>query len=536
MKKTLSLILALLMVCSIFAFSASAEDVPVVTIGIALNTNVEDYYTNAFTLFLEEQKNVKIEYVLFTDIDEKLPVMVSSGSELPDIIVHNLATSTVWKWAQEGIFVPLNDYWEDPEKTTHFDGFLDFTGETDPEGVKAKILSAVTLPDGNIYTLPHYDENFWNLAWYRMRLNTAWLEKSGLDFPETLDDFCEILRYFRDNDMNGNGDDSDEVPFTSYGDEVYVWLLNSFLPFNASYNYLNVENGVVVPAYTQDAYREGLEYLHGMFEEGLIDPLAFTQDQAQMKALINNADYEMVGAVASGTRSIFSMDYRDDYDGNSIIAPVYGPEGVRYISVAAPSTYGSAYITKYAEDVDLCWDIMENFYDFEWYLRVREGVEDVNFTRDPDVVATYQGLFEATTGIRPIYVRTDNVWGKEQNVNWGTSVFPGIYNQYMVMGSYGQDLMPESGIPKMGNDERHLATYKPCAPEELLGELFYLDDELETLGSLQATIKNYVTEMLTSYIVGKESFDTWDEYLNELNNMGLEEYLEIVQTAYDRQH
>ncbi len=35
---------------------------------------------------------------------------------------------------------------------------------------------------------------------------------------------------------------------------------------------------------------------------------------------------------------------------------------------------------------------------------------------------------------------------------------------------------------------------------------------------------------------GKRSFDTWDEYLAQLEEIGLEKYLEVAQTAYDRQH
>lgn len=292
----------------------------------------------------------------------------------------------------------------------------------------------------------------------------------------------------------------------------------------------------MIPAFTQDEFKQGLEYMHDMYENNLIDPLAFTQDAAQMKALINNSDRQMVGAVASGTRSIFSAEYLKDYDGDSILAPVYGPNGERYTATNAPYNYGTVYITKYASDVDLCWDIAENFYDFEWYLRCREGVEGENFTRDPEIVSAYQGLYEATTGIRPIYVRTNNVWGKEQNVNWGIGDFPFVVNQYMTMGAYGQDLMPENGVSKMGNDERHYASYSPCKPEQVLGTLFYMDDELEELGTIQATITAYVHEMITAFIVGKESFDNWVQFQNNLIDMGLETYLDIVQTAYDRQH
>lgn len=134
------------------SIGAHAEAPRKVTIGLALNTNVRDYDTNAFTLFLEEQKNIDIEFVLFTNINEKLPVLVSSGSELPDMIIHNLNTATVWKWVQEGIFVKLDDYWANPERTRHLDSLLEFLHEDDIAAKKAELLANAVMPDGSIYT------------------------------------------------------------------------------------------------------------------------------------------------------------------------------------------------------------------------------------------------------------------------------------------------------------------------------------------------------------------------------------------------
>ena len=36
------------------------------------------------------------------------------------------------------------------------------------------------------------------------------------------------------------------------------------------------------------------------------------------------------------------------------------------------------------------------------------------------------------------------------------------------------------------------------------------------------------------YIQGTESIDTWDSYIDELKNMGIERAIEIEQAAYER--
>ena len=40
--------------------------------------------------------------------------------------------------------------------------------------------------------------------------------------------------------------------------------------------------------------------------------------------------------------------------------------------------------------------------------------------------------------------------------------------------------------------------------------------------------------MAIKFITGEESLDNWDNYINTLNDMGMEKMLEIRQAAYDR--
>ena len=46
-----------------------------------------------------------------------------------------------------------------------------------------------------------------------LSINTTWLERLGLEMPETLEEFANVLRAFRDQDPNGNGI-QDEIPFS----------------------------------------------------------------------------------------------------------------------------------------------------------------------------------------------------------------------------------------------------------------------------------------------------------------------------------
>ena len=535
-RRILALVLCAALLLSLVSFGAAEGDKPSVSIALALSTNVLDYETNAYTLALEAEFDVDVEVQPMEDIGQKLPILVNSGSELADMLCTSLDNTVVWSWAQQGVLVPLTEYWQNPEMTTHLYNRVADLG-CDPALVD-QMLGNVTMPDGEIYTLPSYDQNLWNLMPYRMRLNMAWLEQAGLAVPDTLDELRDLLIYFRDNDMNGNGDASDEIPMTGaygmYGGNLEAWLLGAFIHANPSTNCINVEDGKVVPAYTQDAFREGLAYLHEMYEEGLIDPLAFTQDQAMLRATING-EVELAGMVCSGSDSNFTIEQtKADY---AIIGPVAGPEGVRLSPTVAPTVTNRVFITSDAEDPALCFAMAEINYDTEWRARFRNGIEGENWSRDPEVMRQYKLRFSYGDYDKAQNVLLENIWGKPSNNIWNAECMPffatqeGIINQ--ITSFKLADLSPEE-LEAIDPQERHYDLYVGCQPEELLGTLVYTTEEIETLTEVKAAIDSYVGESIMAFIVGTKSLDDWDTFQSELAAMGLENYVTVMQAAYDR--
>lgn len=96
-----------------------------------------------------------------------------------------------------------------------------------------------------------------------------------MDMPETVDEFRELLRYFRDHDMNGNGDPNDEIPmmgsfaFDHDGSDPTYAIMQAFQLTPSNFLWVDEEHNVSCVAITDD-FREGLSYLNSMYEEGLI--------------------------------------------------------------------------------------------------------------------------------------------------------------------------------------------------------------------------------------------------------------------------
>ena len=94
MKRLIALVLGLVMCLSLCAVNAESAEPVKLSIWVAENLKVEDWETNAQTLWLEEQTGLDLEFVVFGansgDAATQVSLMVAGGEELPDIICGRL--------------------------------------------------------------------------------------------------------------------------------------------------------------------------------------------------------------------------------------------------------------------------------------------------------------------------------------------------------------------------------------------------------------------------------------------------------------
>src|SRR5699024_2055251 len=71
-------------------------------------------------------------------------------------------------------------------------------------------------------------------------------------------------------------------------------------------------------------------------------------------------------------------------------------------------------------------------------------------------------------------------------------------------------------------------------PENGWPPFTFTEDENRRLPALETDISKYVNEMQAEFITGEKPFSEWDEYVETLQQMNLEEYMEIQKAALDR--
>ena len=87
----------------------------------------------------------------------------------------------------------------------------------------------------------------------------------------------------------------------------------------------------------------------------------------------------------------------------------------------------------------------------------------------------------------------------------------------------------------LGNNYIH---YIPRHPQYILPPLSYTNNDAITLGQPMADITGYVWKSVAEFVIGSRDINSdavWNAYLREMDNMGLQQWIRIAQTTYNRQ-
>jgi putative aldouronate transport system substrate-binding protein len=127
------------------------------------------------------------------DYAQRLRLNIASG-KLPDMFQPVFGME--YDLAEQGAIAALDDLLPQYAPTLY---------NRIPESVW-KIVRA-NSPDGKIYYIPRIVGDLSLTGFIRK----DWLDRVGMDVPETISEYEEVLRAFKDNDANENGDPNDEI-------------------------------------------------------------------------------------------------------------------------------------------------------------------------------------------------------------------------------------------------------------------------------------------------------------------------------------
>lgn len=511
-------------------------------VGLTTSAMVTDYDNNYFTQYLEDKLGFDLEFYMLpaenTETRTKVALMATSNESLPDVLVvdNHLTTEMILQYGSSGFFMPLNEYLEDASVMPNYNAI--------PDEDRAAMDKAQTMADGNMYSLSGFEPETWNLTPNRMFINRAWLDTLGLSVPTTTDELKDVLIAMRDGDPNGNGakDELGVYGFSAggYGENVSASLMNSFVFWNgAGANgglALSEDGAKVIAPFTTDEWREGLRYMNDLYNEGVFSANTFTDDSTQFKAILNQ-DPPIVGFTSAGSLSNWP-DVVDNanFAEMEMIEPLIGPEGVQYSPYNEYSAGQELMILSSTNKLDMALKFADQFFDHDTSIIERFGEEDVDWSRDPALLAEHTNSYiEAGLYDKLNILVLSSVWSENQSQTWRNH---GPRYASMDQGNTAFDF--SSGKPFDPEDPTQLSArsyelYYPRHPEHILSPLKYTEEEAGKIQDPLTTLPDFVKQSLAEFVTGARDVEKdWDTYLAELDTMGLQQWIETAQVAFER--
>jgi putative aldouronate transport system substrate-binding protein len=298
----------------------------------------------------------------------------------------------------------------------------------------------------------------------------------------------------------------------------------------------------VVAPWTDPAFRKALQYLNTLFKDGVLSAAIFTNDQQTFRATLNT-NPPVVAFTSAGSVSNWAGAAQQDNNANyremaPLLPPLTGPDGVCWTPYNEHEPAIHCFITSKSRNPDIAFKVIDSGYEPTLSKIVRFGEENVDWSQKPeDLVKTSNDM--VTAGFFPslTLVQIHDIWTKPQNKHW-------------------HNIGPRYTPVEMGNtvgnletpfDPRYLIStqgvvnyqyYIPRHPEKLLPTLKYSEADSFGLAEPVININEFVHQAIAEFTIGTRDINSdaaWNAYLRDLDNMGLQQWLSIAQSTYDRQ-
>ena len=458
------------------------------------------------TLLIDLQKktNVKVNFeeIPSVQLSEKVNLMFASR-DFPDVFFRaNVNDRLLWQAAEGGDVYPLNDLIDKYAPNWK-------KGLTESPDVK----KSITLFDGKIYSLPYTREieNDYGIRDIES-INVKWMEQLGLNMPKTTDEFYDVLKAFRNGIDNGQLP-KEGVPYymrfhsTIAGEfPVYgyfgIWIYSA----GSTYGYLSVNNGKVEFGPIDPKLKNAIGYLHKLYKERLITEEMFTDEWATYLAKSRSVP-PIIGAFGSYFIPEQVEEWFDPLPPQK--APGVDKPLFRSQRVRIEKNYFT--IMKKYQYPEVAIRFIDHFADDLTSIQMTYGPIGVTIDDNKDGTYTARGVSAEYLKHCPAnFIAQYISKGISEKIVWTRD--QGRRAKYVA----------EIYRPYTWPQDRHYP------------RVLYTEEETEEMSILSSEIGGYVKKTFADWIVNGTIEAGWDEYLAQLDKLGLKKLMEINQAAYDR--
>lgn len=488
------------------------------------NASALDYNDMKIMQDLYESTNVNVswENVSESVYSQQKNLILGNAANRPDAIYHaGMGAGEIIKYAKRNVLLPISDYLE---YMPNFSKIL----EERPD-IKSQLIN---VEDGKIYSLPRIEEMGLLQNPNILFLNKEWAKKAieagavtGVSVADLKDGISltssqmeAMLRYFKENDMNGNGDANDERPmnFVYNNWQGNQCDLYGMFGLNDNLEHRIIVDGKVTYTVMDDRFKEATNFIANWVTQGLIDKVSF--EQSQDNFLANGKGLEIYGAFY-WWESETVVSNPEHY---IVCSPLIGPNGDQTVCVSnnPEVSTGEVIIFNDCPNVEVLLAYFDRYYDPEISAQINYGPIGIVYEEEKDE----KGMLvqkELPAGMTTDELRLQNaplgiIYLSDYAWNNVVHMEPRAKLRVERLNAYVAPFVPE-GV-------------KPCT------NLQFSLDELNTLSNYETNINDYIRTNLIKWLTkGGVSDSEWESFQKDLNGkVNLPEVQKVYQGAYDR--
>lgn len=432
-------------------------------------------------------------------------------------------------YATQGAFVNLVDYFDVMPNTKHF------FEETE---IGKQVFEAMVNDEGELFLIPGVEK--FQITHVPL-VRKDWLEKVGMDTPQTTEEFEAALYAFRDANL---GADGITVPFIAKD-----WMLTQNLPVLWGAQTYSRANGKMVLSYDReemyhgwatDEFRNATVQMSRWYDDGIFSKELFTEEDPKNLYFPTDrggATYDSKTRISFNTQP----NMPENFELEAILVPEF--EGVRLDQRATHFVRRSRIgISSSSQNKELAAATLDSMMTEAFIIANQYGIEgeQINYIGEFDGIRVYEDtesiqkladdefsgnvvLAKQSLGIEFVTISEDGL-GDVENIPYGTE--------------YGKT--PVDEITQMYDDvlEKDYNNYEE-------GEVLFIpspvimftDAEQDEVNKIITNLDFYLDEQFTKAITGKYTdLDDawWDKYVAEAEKLGLRRLEELYNQAYNR--
>jgi len=420
-------------------------------------------------------------------LPDALNLAVASGNKMPNLM-YNTDKNLADKFGQQGAVVNILDY-----AAKDMPNFVNWMKKY-PQDTQNMMSS-----DGKMYLTPNQGIGLTNRMNYLYRKDI--FDKNNITVPKTWDELYTVLKKLK-------GIYPDSYPF-AFRDGLSK-ILNISPAFNTGSDYYyDFDKKEWRYGPVEDNYKKIVEYLRKFVKEGLIPPDFLSIDTKQWQDIM------------STNRAFVTIDYisRIDFFNQSLragnpdfnlayMAPPAGWEGGPQKNAFTQFTNLGFMVASTAKNIDNIMKFIDFFYSDQAKQLLSWGKEGETYKVNSDGSKQFIAKYVDITDMRN---------------KTGISAF-GTYIWF----DFAAHVSLFSPELKLANDT---ATKYDSLQQPIPA---FTKDETDIISTTGQEIQKFRDENVAKFVLGSKSMDDWDQYVRDLNKLGVDKILKIYTAAYER--